>query len=332
MSLHSSASRVLTLAKSMLSSRSRLLICGNSETLICVITVNHNLPIIEVKNLKKNYGSFQALKGIDFCVDEGKVVALVGPNGAGKTTTLKILSGFLRPSEGSAKILGKDPWTSPELKKEVAFILDKPNFPPHVRVRDFLKEAALMVGKNDENALNYIKLLGLDQYADRAFAKLSAGNMQKFAIALALLREPKLVVADEPTSNLDPEARAQFYDLVLDAKKKGTTFFISSHVLTELEKVADDIIIMSDGQIRAKAPLNELASSMSSSSFRITTDKPDALAELLGGTVLEGKVVVDEHKADLSAIDEAAKKVGARVVSVDRVGSSLDEIFKKLVD
>jgi len=105
------------------------------------------MPIIEVKGLKKRYGSFEALKGVDFEVHKGKIVALVGPNGAGKTTTLKILSGFLKPSEACVSILGKDPWTHPELKRDVAYVMDKPNFPPHVKVGDFLREAALMVGE-----------------------------------------------------------------------------------------------------------------------------------------------------------------------------------------
>ncbi len=290
------------------------------------------MPIIEVKGLKKRYGSFEALKGIDFEVDEGKIVALVGPNGAGKTTTLKILSGFLRPSEGRVAVLGKDPWSHPELKKEVAYILDKPNFPPHVKVEDFLREAALMVGEKPEVGEEYLKALGLQEYAQRSFSKLSAGNMQKFAIAVALLRRPKLVVADEPSSNLDPGARAQLYDLIAKSKKENdTTFFISSHVLTEMEKVADEVIIMADGQVKAQAPLGQLASSLSGSSFRITTDKPELLAEALKGQVVDGKVMVAEEAASLSDIDEAAKRVGARVVSVERVGSSLDEIFKKLV-
>ncbi|MFQ1020553.1 ABC transporter ATP-binding protein [Tardisphaera saccharovorans] len=290
------------------------------------------MPIIEAKRLRKRYGSFEALKGIDFEVQEGKVVALVGPNGAGKTTTLKILSGFLRPTEGKVSIMGKDPWSHPELKKDVAYILDRPNFPPHVKVKDFLKEAALMVGEAPDVGEEYLKALGLQEYAQRSFSKLSAGNMQKFAIAVALLRRPKLVVADEPSSNLDPGARAQLYDLIIKLRKEnGTTFFISSHVLTEMEKVADEVIIMAEGQIKAQAPLGQLASSLSGSSFRITTDKPELLAEALKGQVVEGKVMIGEQSASLSTIDEAAKRVGAKIISVERVGSSLDEIFKKLV-
>ncbi len=290
------------------------------------------MPIIEAKGLRKRYGSFEALKGIDFEVQEGKVVALVGPNGAGKTTTLKILSGFLRPTEGRVSILGKDPWSHPELKKDVAYILDRPNFPPHVKVKDFLKEAALMVGEAPDVGEEYLEALGLQEYAQRSFSKLSAGNMQKFAIAVALLRRPKLVVADEPSSNLDPGARAQLYDIISKLRKEnGTTFFISSHVLTEMEKVADEVIIMAEGQIKAQAPLGQLASSLSGSSFRISTDKPELLAEALKGQVVEGKVMIGEQSASLSTIDEAAKRVGARIISVERVGSSLDEIFKKLV-
>jgi len=295
------------------------------------ITVSLSLPTIEAKGLTKRYGRFLALKGVNFEVPEGKVVALVGPNGAGKTTTLKILSGFLKPTEGSVRVLGKDPWRCHELKKDVAFILDKPNFPPHVKVADFLREAALMVGKDEANGWKYLKMLDLQQYAERSFGKLSAGNMQKFAIAVAMLREPKLVIADEPSSNLDPGARAQFYDLVLEAKRNGTTFFISSHVLAEMEKVADEVIIMSEGEVKVQAPLSQLASSLSGSEFRVTTDKPEALAMALGGKVVDGKVAVEETKADLALIEAAAKKVGARVVAVERTGSSLDEIFKKLV-
>ncbi|MBC7131394.1 ABC transporter ATP-binding protein, partial [Candidatus Bathyarchaeota archaeon] len=197
--------------------------------------------LITAEDLYKSYGRVEALKGLSLTLKEGSIMGLIGPNGAGKTTTIKIILGLLKPDKGKVSVLGENPWDNPKIREEIGIIYEKAYFPPHHKVLDYLRRTCRIFGVKEQRALEVLELVGLDAY-DREIRGLSAGMLQKFAISHALIHHPRLIIADEPASNLDPEARTNLLDLILKLhKEEKTTFLISSHILPELSRVCDSV-------------------------------------------------------------------------------------------
>lgn len=219
---------------------------------------------IEIRNLKKYYTSVfglgkkvKAVDGVSFDVFKGEIFGFLGPNGAGKTTTIRCMMDFLRPSEGEIKIFGLDSHKhSVELKKRLGYL------PGNVRLYnnwtgwDHVKFVRSLRGGRDR-ASELAQRLSLD--LSKKFRELSSGNKQKLGIVLALMSEPELLIMDEPTIGLDPLLQNEIYKILRELKQKGVTIFVSSHNLSEVEKICDRVGIIKQGKMVAVETLADLS-------------------------------------------------------------------------
>lgn len=215
-------------------------------------------PGIEAVDLVKTFGSTRALDGVSFTVPRGSVFGVIGPNGAGKTTIMRALLDLIRLSSGRATLLGTDSRTAgPELRRRIGFLPGELILEGRITGRRLLGHYAnisgpVEVGRVDELA----DRLGLD--LDRTVRTLSKGNKQKLGIVQAFMHQPDLLVLDEPTSGLDPLMQQEFLALVREARDTGQTVFLSSHVISEIQQVADEVAILRDGRIITVAGVEAL--------------------------------------------------------------------------
>ncbi|MEV6135395.1 ABC transporter ATP-binding protein [Nocardia sp. NPDC051990] len=214
--------------------------------------------IIEVRDLHKNFGHFAALTGLDLAVREGEIHGFLGPNGAGKSTTIRILLGILRASSGEARLLGRDPWTDAvELHRELAYVPGDVTLWPSLSGGETIDLLARMRGEiNPQRRAELIERFDLDpRKKARTYSK---GNRQKVALISALASDVRLLLLDEPTSGLDPLMEQVFRDCVEEAKQRGTTVLLSSHILSEVEALCDRVTIIRGGRTVESGSLSEM--------------------------------------------------------------------------
>ncbi|MBP6024962.1 ABC transporter ATP-binding protein [Ferruginibacter sp.] len=205
--------------------------------------------IISVKNLKKNYGSFEAVKGISFDVYEGEIFGLLGPNGAGKSTTLEIIETLKDKTSGEVIVNGLNLDTAPhEIKKIIGVQLQTSGFYPGLNLVELIH---LFGGLYNQpvDPMELLRLVNLEDKAKNKFKDMSGGQKQRFSIATTLINKPKIIFLDEPTTGLDPQARRNLWDLIIDIRAKGTTVIITTHYMDEAEQLCDRIAIMDEGKI-----------------------------------------------------------------------------------
>ena len=207
--------------------------------------------VIHAENLTKSYGAFLALRGIDLTVQRGEVFGFLGPNGAGKTTTIRCMLDLIRPSGGSLQVLGKDPQKeSVEVRAKCGYLPGELRLDENLRVRSALRFFSQLRG-GGKAMLDRIGMLaerlGLD--LNRKIKNLSKGNKQKIGIVAAFMHSPDLLMLDEPTSGLDPLVQQTVLELVREARNDGATVFFSSHVLAEVQSIADRVAIIREGEI-----------------------------------------------------------------------------------
>jgi ABC-2 type transport system ATP-binding protein len=213
---------------------------------------------IEVKELSKSFGRREVLHSIDFSVDPGTVYGVIGPNGAGKTTTMRCLLDIIRPTSGSARVLGEDPRKAgPALRRRIGYLPGELFLEARISGRKLLSHYEAISGPVRPGRINELaERLDLD--LDRHTRKLSKGNKQKLGLLQAFMHDPQLLVLDEPTSGLDPLVQQEFLGMVQEAKGRGQTVFLSSHVLSEIQQAADEVAILRDGRIVTVASVNSL--------------------------------------------------------------------------
>ena len=213
---------------------------------------------VHITELTKRYGSRTALAGLDLTVPAGHVVGLIGPNGAGKTTTLRILLDIIRPTSGQVRVLDADPRRGgPALRRRIGYLPGELRLDGRVRGRALLRHYADLSGPVAPGALDGLaERLHCD--LDRPVRTLSKGNKQKLGLVQAFLHRPELLVLDEPTSGLDPLVQREFLQLVREARDAGQTVLLSSHVLSEIQQVADEVAVLNQGQIVAAGPTASL--------------------------------------------------------------------------
>jgi ABC-type multidrug transport system ATPase subunit len=215
--------------------------------------------VIEVRGVSKRYGAVTAVRELSFHVARGETFALIGPNGAGKTTTLKMLLGLVRPDTGSIAI-GPDrlPPTSPRARAQLGYVPQSVEFPPGRTVSEVLAFFSDLRGLPREAVRRALSRTGLEPLAARRASELSGGYTQRLSLAQALLGDPALLVLDEPTASLDPEATWEFRSLVQSLQKEGRTILLCSHLLAEVERVAHRVLILVDGRAEAVESLETL--------------------------------------------------------------------------
>ena len=230
---------------------------------------------IYVRGLRKSYGDFEAIKGIDFEVRSGEVFGLLGPNGAGKTSTIEILEGLRPRSDGEVKVLDLDPdRQKKELKDRIGACLQATNLPDKITVREALDFfGSLYSRKADTNAL--LKRLQLEEKKDAGYATLSGGQKQRLALALALINDPQLLFLDEPTTGLDPQVRLEIRDLIQELRADNRTILMTTHYIEEAERLCDRVAVIDAGQIIALGRPRDLQEkSANQSAIEIRLNQP----------------------------------------------------------
>ena len=221
------------------------------------------MAMIEAKNLTKRYRDRIAIENLTFSVNEGEILGFLGPNGAGKTTTMRILSGFVPPSEGSAKIAGFDVFEHPlEVKRRLGYLPETPPLYPEMTARGYLRFVgrlkgvpARQLGSEIERVSN---LTGIQEVIDRVIKNLSKGFRQRVGVAQALLNNPPVLILDEPTEGLDPAQRAEVRSLIKKLAGKHTVI-LSTHILHEVTMTCEKVLIINQGRIVAFDEIKKLA-------------------------------------------------------------------------
>jgi ABC-2 type transport system ATP-binding protein len=213
---------------------------------------------IEVQDLHKSYGDYEAVRGISFTVGAGESVALLGPNGAGKTTTVEVLEGYRRPSSGRVRVLDMDPSTAgTALRERVGIVLQDAGFLPELTVSE-LVEAWRTYYPNPMDRDEAIAAVGLEHRRDIRTKNLSGGEHRRLDVALGLVGRPEVLFLDEPTTGFDPSARRAVWELIQRLVGRGMTLLLTSHYLEEAQALADRIVIISEGHIVAEGTPDEI--------------------------------------------------------------------------
>lgn len=263
--------------------------------------------LVEVKGLQKNFGQFQALKDVSFEVNAGEVLGYIGPNGAGKSTTIRILLGIIRATQGKVQIFGKDVWQdSIEIHKKIAYVPGDvylwPNLSGGETIDLFLK---LHGAINQEKRDQLIKKFDLNP--KKKVRSYSKGNRQKIALIAALATEAELYIFDEPTSGLDPLMEVVFQEEVKGLKAAGKAIILSSHILSEVEKLADRVAVIRKGEIVETGTLDDLRH-LTRYQYKVETEQEAVgLKELSSVHDLQIKENEATFQADSDAIDEILK-------------------------
>ena len=202
--------------------------------------------MIEIKNLTMKYKNGKGVDDINISVDDGEVKALLGPNGSGKSTTMRSFMGFLNSSEGSLKVDGIDTIANPvEAKEIIGYLPGDPQLPQNLNSKSLFKLGANMRGQSIDYAMELAEKFELD--VKQTVKELSKGNRQKTAVILALLHKPKALVLDEPTSGLDPFHQRTFFETIEEFSNNGASVLLSSHIISEVEKIADTMAVLKVG-------------------------------------------------------------------------------------
>ncbi|UJW58543.1 ABC transporter ATP-binding protein [Bacillus sp. A116_S68] len=216
------------------------------------------MSLLEVKNLKKRFGTFTALENVNLEVNHGEVFGFIGPNGAGKSTTIRVLLGILKATEGQVRLFGKDAWNDAvDIHKRIAYVPGDVNLWPNLTGGEVIDLFVKLRGTNHKSRRDeLIKKFDLDPTKKcRTYSK---GNRQKVALIAAFSSEADLYILDEPTSGLDPLMEQIFQECVKDVKEQGKSVLLSSHILSEVEKLCDKVAIIRDGRIIETGTLTEL--------------------------------------------------------------------------
>ncbi len=217
------------------------------------------MNIIETNNLTKSYGKSRGIVEVNLQVKDGEIFGFVGPNGAGKSTTIRTLLNLIFPTSGEGKIIGKDiVKESNEIKKYIGYVPSEVKFYDESRVKDIIKYAeSFYENSNKEDTDNLCKELEVE--LDKKMSELSLGNKKKVAIVQALIHNPKILILDEPTNGLDPLIQKKLFNILENQRAKGTTIFLSSHNLVEVENLCDRVAVIKDGRIVDVIEIDKIA-------------------------------------------------------------------------
>jgi ABC-2 type transport system ATP-binding protein len=273
---------------------------------------------IDVRDLRKDYGPVEAVRGVSFEVERGEVFGLLGPNGAGKTTTVEILEGYRRRSAGDVSVLGHDPADRDRgLQQRIGIVLQSSGFYPHVTVREAVEHFAKAYDR-PRDARETIQMVGLSEKADARTKTLSGGQRRRLDLALALVGDPELIFLDEPTTGFDPAARRTAWGVVRALKDLGKTVLLTTHYLDEAQELADRVAIVKEGRIVADGPPDQLGPG--SSRYRVSY-------------VSDGRRV--EHQTDdptelLHRLTRDALARGERLDGLEVTRPTLEEVYLEL--
>ncbi|MBL7542895.1 MAG: ATP-binding cassette domain-containing protein [Bdellovibrionaceae bacterium] len=303
--------------------------------------------MIEVKNLSKEYGSLKAIDDVSFSIKKGDVVGFLGPNGAGKSTTMKIITGFMAPSSGSASISGFDVFENPiEVKKRIGYLPETPPVYSDLYVHEYLKYVAQLkkVPKDRINTLvnRAIEKTNLGSVQNRLIHHLSKGFKQRVGIAQAIVSDPEVLILDEPTVGLDPKQVAEIRDLIRELRGQHT-IVLSTHILPEVQATCERVVIISKGKIVAQDTIDNL-SKLEKGQGRIfvrlrkeVSDLKSVIAGIDEVMSVDQGTSKKEWRIDFKGDDETIEKVSSKIVGnglglIELTPSKVDleDVFLKL--
>jgi ABC-2 type transport system ATP-binding protein len=262
--------------------------------------------VIEVDHLTKRYGRTVAVDDLTFRVTPGRITGFLGPNGAGKTTTLKAILSLIRPTSGSTRVLGKHYRELDDPARKVGAVLETSRYHPGRSGRNHLRVLAAQAGIPRERIEEVLELVAMKGAAKRRVGGYSMGMRQRLGLAAALLGEPELLILDEPANGLDPAGIRWLRDLLLSVAKQGCTILVSSHVLAEVEQIADEVVIIHRGKFVTQSSTAELAA-RASAGVRVRSPQAEQLRELLS---TNGMSVVVMDDGALGVVDGTPERVG----------------------
>jgi ABC-2 type transport system ATP-binding protein len=275
---------------------------------------------ISVRDLRKSYGSLEAVRGVDFEIEEGEVFGLLGPNGAGKTTTVEILEGYRRRDGGEVRVLGHDPQApGPEFRQRIGVVLQQSELWPNVTVRE---AHGIFAGyyEHPRGVDEVIELVGLAEKRDARVKTLSGGQKRRLDLGVALVGDPDLVFLDEPTTGFDPAARRAAWEMIRSLRSLGKTVLLTTHYLDEAEQLADRVAVMREGVIVRIGTPRELTTADLEVEIRYRRNGEDVLVR-----THEPTRVLNELTGEALARGEELQRLEVR-------RPSLEEVYLALID
>lgn len=213
--------------------------------------------MIEIKGLNKRFGKLTVLDGLDLSIDSGGIFAILGPNGSGKTTLIKSILGMVIPDQGAIEIEGNTVLKKWEYRNDINYLPQIANFPANLSVKELIKMVKNLRPKQANDSV-LIERFGLESFLDKKLGNLSGGTKQKVNILLTFMFESNLIILDEPTTGLDPISLIHLKEIIREEKEKGKTILITTHIMSFVEEIADEIVFLLDGNIYFKGSSNEL--------------------------------------------------------------------------
>ncbi len=300
--------------------------------------------VVECHDLTRQYGTLVAVDHLNLIVRKGEIFGLLGPNGAGKTTTILMLLGLTEPTSGSVRVLGLDPARQPlSVKARVGYLPDQVGFYDGLTARENLSYIAKLNGirgrEMHDRIREALEQVQLSDVADRRVGTFSRGMRQRLGVAEVLLKRPQLIIMDEPTLALDPQAVREFLDLIRQLKKSGITIILSSHLLHQVQEVCDRVGLFYKGRMVLEGAVSELAQQVLGGAYRIRVEAeggpfleetlrslPDVLQVTRNGVQTYHIEARSDRRADVArAIIEA----GGRLLSLSADVPRLDEVYTR---
>jgi ABC-2 type transport system ATP-binding protein len=301
------------------------------------------IPAISTTNLTKVYRLPRgvrktAVESLTLEVKQAEIFGFLGPNGAGKTTTIKMLLGFVKPTAGSAQIMGI-PIDRTNARADIGYLPEQPYFHKFMTAREIISMHAALIGikrsERKQKIDEVIEQVGLEEIARTPASKLSKGQVQRIGIAQALIGSPSLLILDEPTSGLDPLGRQQIRDLLLDLNRQGKTIFLSSHLLSEVETICSRIAVLVKGRMAAIGTPNEIKRGGERTAITVAGELPSELIVRLGYLSAdiahsEGETVITVESHQIYELIDTIREYNLPLVSVMPIRETLEEAFLRL--
>ena len=292
-------------------------------------------PLVETSGLTKRYGGqIVAVDGLDLTVERGEVYGFLGPNGAGKTTTLKMLLGLIKPTSGTATVMDEEPGAPAGLAR-IGALVESPAFYPYLSGRDNLRAMARYSGVEFARVEEILQQVELSGRANDKYKRYSLGMKQRLGVAAALLKDPDLLILDEPANGLDPQGMADMRTIIRRVREEGKTVLLSSHLLGEVEQICDRIGVIMKGRLVAERTMAELRSGGGGLLVRVepledAARMAEGLPEVEEASVVDEMLRLTADAGRAAEINAGLVNAGLRVSELRPLERSLEEMFLEL--
>ncbi|MFE2956912.1 ABC transporter ATP-binding protein [Nocardia tengchongensis] len=294
-----------------------------------------NEAIAVTDRLTKRYGSHLAVDAVGMTVHRGEIYGFLGPNGAGKTTTLRMLTGLIRPSSGSATVLGRAPG-DPDALRRMGVLIEGPGFYPYLSGRDNLRVLARYRGVGDDAVADALDRVALSARGGDRFRTYSLGMKQRLGVAAALLGRPDLLILDEPTNGLDPAGMADMRELITGLAADGHTVVLSSHLLSEVQEICDRVGVISGGRLLTESTVRELRGQASllvrAEPMAVALPAVRAAVGERSALLTAAGIRVDAGAAQAPVVARAVIESGADLLELRSDEKTLEEVFFEMTE